>query len=240
MTRKRRARERWAGASRPQLFRHRRRTYGEEGVEERSRFHVRTIHQVAKCRPESIKVCGFAATGTTVLNDVPCFACVVPLGTLRAALAYPSAQVSYKDEELAAALQSTGLDRLTSSVDQVARWDKELSFDEQQLLVFSRMLLHRPHCVVIDEALDTLDDSTRKCIISLFKDKLKDTAVINIGRTDTNHRFFTRTLRLLKESSGRCFIPDLSAHGFGGTADAARNKTTNNKVKKAAKAETDK
>ena len=118
----------------------------------------------------------------------------VPLGTLRAALAYPSAQVSYKDEELAAALQSTGLDRLTSSVDQVARWDKELSFDEQQLLVFSRMLLHRPHCVVIDKALDTLDDSTRKCIISLFKDKLKDTAVINIGRTDTNGRFFTRTL----------------------------------------------
>jgi putative ATP-binding cassette transporter len=50
---------------------------------------------------------------------------------------------------------ATGLDRLASSIDQAARWDKELSFDEQQLLVFTRMLLHKPHCVVIDEALDT-------------------------------------------------------------------------------------
>jgi ABC-type uncharacterized transport system fused permease/ATPase subunit len=139
----------------------------------------------------------------------------VPLGTLRAALAYPSAQVSYKDEELAAALRSTGLDRLTSAIDQVERWDKELSFDEQQCLVFTRALLHRPHCVVIDEALDTLDDATQKCIFSLFKDELKETAIINIGRSKEKGHFFTRVLQLIKEPSGSCFVPDLSLHGFG-------------------------
>jgi vitamin B12/bleomycin/antimicrobial peptide transport system ATP-binding/permease protein len=147
----------------------------------------------------------------------------VPLGTLRAALAYPSDQVSYKDEELAAALRSTELDRLTSSIDHVERWDKELSFDEQQRLVFTRVLLHRPHCVVIDEALDTLDEPARKCIVGLFNNELKDTAVINIGRSDAKGHFFTRILRLIKEPSGSCFIPDLSGYGFGRTAEAMGN-----------------
>jgi vitamin B12/bleomycin/antimicrobial peptide transport system ATP-binding/permease protein len=138
----------------------------------------------------------------------------VPLGSLRAALAYPSAENSYKDEELAAALRSTGLNRLASSLDQAARLDKELTFDEQQCLVFTRMLLHKPHCVVIDEALDTLDDEARKSIMSLFTDELKDTAVINIGRSDNTNHFFTKVLRLLKEPSGRCFRPDLSDRHF--------------------------
>ncbi|MBV9273142.1 MAG: ABC transporter ATP-binding protein/permease [Verrucomicrobia bacterium] len=138
----------------------------------------------------------------------------VPLGTLRAALAYPSTQVPFTDEEIASALRATGLDRLDSSIDRTARWDRELSFDEQQRLVFTRILLHKPHCVVIDEALDTLDDEPRTRIVSLLKDELKDTAVINIGRLEKIDHVFTRVLHLIKEPSGRCFVPDLSAHGF--------------------------
>jgi vitamin B12/bleomycin/antimicrobial peptide transport system ATP-binding/permease protein len=139
----------------------------------------------------------------------------VPLGTLRAALAYPSAQVSYKEEDLAAALRSTGLDRLSSAIDQVKRWDKELSYDEQQLLVFSRMLLHRPCCIVIDEALDTLDDAAQECVSRLFKDELKGTAILNIGRSEEKGHFFTRVFRLVREPDGRCFIPDLNPPSLG-------------------------
>ena len=46
---------------------------------------------------------------------------------------------------------------------------------------------------------------------------------------------FTRTLRLIKESSGRCFIPDLSAHGFGGTEEGPKNKIIHKKAAKVAK-----
>jgi vitamin B12/bleomycin/antimicrobial peptide transport system ATP-binding/permease protein len=138
----------------------------------------------------------------------------VPLGSLRAALAYPSAEDSYKDGELAAALRATGLERLVSSLDRIERWDKELSFDEQQLLVFTRVLMHKPHYVIIDEALDTLDDGARKCVKGLFNDKLEETAVINIGRLDRDGHFFTTVLHISKEPSGRCFKPDISTHGF--------------------------
>ena len=85
----------------------------------------------------------------------------VPLGTLRAALAYPSPDTAFKEEELVAVLESTGLGRLSSSLDKIVRWDKELTDEEQQCLVFTRIFLHKPRWVVIDEALDALDDDAR-------------------------------------------------------------------------------
>ena len=91
----------------------------------------------------------------------------VPLETLRAAVAYPSPETAFKDEEVAAVLQRAGLDRLSSSLDQIARWDKELSVEEQQCLVLTRVLLHKPRLVVIDEALDPLDDDARNRVLRL-------------------------------------------------------------------------
>ena len=131
----------------------------------------------------------------------------VPLGTLRGGLAYPSPESTFKEEDLLTVLQSSGLDRLSSSLDRVARWDRELSEDEQQYLVFARLLLHKPRWVVIDEALDTLDEDARRRFINLFKDKLKDTAIINIGRRDTKDHFFSRILHLVRDPNQRCSIP---------------------------------
>ena len=133
----------------------------------------------------------------------------VPLGTLRAALAYPSPQTAFKHEQLLAVLQSTGLDHLSSSLDRTARWDKELTDEEQHRLVFTRILLHKPRFLVIDEALDALDDDARNRIIRLFKDQLKDAGIINIGRPDADSDFFTRVLHLVNDPRGRCFLPDL-------------------------------
>lgn len=134
-----------------------------------------------------------------------------PLGTLRAALAYPSRESAFKDEQFVEALQCTGLDRLTSSLDQVARWDKELSDDEQQFLVFSRISLHKPRWLVIDEVFDTLGDEGRERIFNLFKAGFKNAAIVYIGRPESKDHFFTRVLHLIKDPHGSCFIPDLRA-----------------------------
>src|ERR1700732_188149 len=131
----------------------------------------------------------------------------VPLGTLRGALAYPSPETADTDEQIIAALQSAGLNRLSSSLDRIARWDRELTDDEQQCLVFTRLLLHKPCWVVIDEVLDALEDDARKRVISLFNDGLKGAAIIHIGRPEAKNHFFRGVLLLTKDLPGRGFLP---------------------------------
>jgi putative ATP-binding cassette transporter len=133
----------------------------------------------------------------------------VPLGTLRAALAYPSPEADYTDEQYVTVLKWASLERLCSSLDRVARWERELTDDEQQYLVFARIVLHKPHWVVIDEVLDALDDDARNRVIRLFEVGLKDAAIINIGRPETKHRYFKRVLHLIKDPQGVCFVPDV-------------------------------
>jgi hypothetical protein len=64
--------------------------------------------------------------------------------------------------------------------------------------VFTRILLHKPRFLVIDEALDALDDDARNRIIRLFKGELKDAGIIDIGRptlTATSlHAFCTSSM----------------------------------------------
>ncbi|HYY30578.1 MAG TPA: ABC transporter ATP-binding protein/permease [Chthoniobacterales bacterium] len=132
----------------------------------------------------------------------------VPLGTLRAALAYPAPQNSYSDYELINVLRKAGLERLTSSLDRDARWEKELGDEEQHCLALARILLHKPRWVVIDEALDALDDDARKRVMNLFNTELSKAAIVNIGRPETRHHYFKRVLHLVKDPHGVCFIPD--------------------------------
>jgi len=129
----------------------------------------------------------------------------VPPGTLRAALAYPMPENSFADADLVAVLERAGLGRLSSSLDRNARWDRELTEDEQQFLVFARLPLRRPSWVVIDEALDVLDDDAHDRVMALFRDMLGDTAIVNIGRPEGRDRFFTRTLHLVKDAAGQRF-----------------------------------
>ena len=134
----------------------------------------------------------------------------VPLGTLRAALTYPCAERAFKDEELVAALQGSGLNRLSSSLEQAARWEKRLLDEEQQCLILARILLHKPRFLVTDGTLDGLEEEVRKILMNLLQNALKDTAIINIGHRDTGNHWFTRVLYLVKDPNGRSFKPDFS------------------------------
>src|SRR5215813_7535390 len=123
----------------------------------------------------------------------------VPPGSLRAALAYPLPETTYTDSELVAALECCGLKQLTTSLDKEARWDRELSDDDQQCLVFARLPLHKPRWVVIDQALDSLEEHVRERILGVFKDLLADAAVIDIGQRKRHDHLFTRVVHLVKD-----------------------------------------
>lgn len=130
-----------------------------------------------------------------------------PPGRLRDVLSYPHPDQTFTDAKLSAALVRVGLDRLSASLDREARWDRELSEDEQRLLALARVKLHKPRWIVIDEALDAVGGEALKRALAIFDDELRDAAVINIGRVNKNGGFFTRVLHIVKDTHGRTLKP---------------------------------
>lgn len=127
-----------------------------------------------------------------------------PPGTLRAVLSYPQGEAGFADAELKDVLSKVGLERLEGSLDRDARWERELSEEEQRMLAFGRLSLHKPRWVIIDEALDTLDRPALKRVLSIFEDDLPDATVVNIGRAQRKGDFFSRELHLVKDKDGHC------------------------------------
>jgi putative ATP-binding cassette transporter len=127
----------------------------------------------------------------------------LPPGTLREALAYPSATEAFETAAYARALVRLKLERLVPLLDVSRRWDHELSEDEQQTLAFARVALHAPPWVLIDEVLDSLDEDARQDILDLFVKDLSHTAVIHIGRAESHDHLFSRVLHLVKDPTLR-------------------------------------
>ncbi|MER9235759.1 ABC transporter ATP-binding protein/permease [Mesorhizobium sp. M0622] len=130
-----------------------------------------------------------------------------PLGTLREVLNHSDGAATVSDAEISAALAEVGLQRLSSSLDRSARWERELSDDEQRLLAFARLALRRPKWVIIDEALDAFDGAALRQVLSMLEKRLPDAAILNIGRGQQNIRFFPRALTILKDAGQPALKP---------------------------------
>ncbi|MER9049846.1 ABC transporter ATP-binding protein/permease [Mesorhizobium sp. M0923] len=123
-----------------------------------------------------------------------------PLGRLREVLNHSDGAAEASDAEISEVLADVGLQRLSSSLDHSARWERELSDDEQRLLAFARLALRRPKWVIIDEALDAFDGATLRQVLSMLDKRLPDAAILNIGRGQHNTRFFPRALTIVKDA----------------------------------------
>ncbi|MER8801299.1 ABC transporter ATP-binding protein/permease [Mesorhizobium sp. M0998] len=123
-----------------------------------------------------------------------------PLGKLREVLNHSDGAAEASDAEISEVLADVGLQRLSSSLDRSARWERELSDDEQRLLAFARLALRRPKWVIIDEALDAFDGPTLRQVLSMLEKRLPDAAILNIGRGQHNARFFRRALTIVKDA----------------------------------------
>lgn len=127
----------------------------------------------------------------------------LPPGTLKEVLAYPSAVGRFQNEQYAAALERLGLRRLANKLDSARRWDRELNEDEQQAVVFARLMLHAPPWVLIDEALDSIDVDTRERIVGMFTQELAHCGLVYIGRADPKGGFFSRVLHVVNDPTSR-------------------------------------
>ena len=123
----------------------------------------------------------------------------LPRGTLREVLAYPWEADKFAADSFARALDSMGLDRLKLQLDEVRRWDRELSQDEQLALSFARLQLQAPPWVLIDDTIGSLDDEAREQVVDIFSHELVQSTLINIGKaTEARDPFFSRVLHLVK------------------------------------------
>ena len=79
--------------------------------------------------------------------------------------------------------------------------------DEKQCLAFARVVLQKPGWVVVNDALDALDPTSRERIRTLFSNELAEIGVINIGHDQPETGFYLRKLHLVMDSGGQKFEP---------------------------------
>jgi putative ATP-binding cassette transporter len=130
----------------------------------------------------------------------------LPLGTLRAAVAYPAAPGTFDEEKVRNALTRCGLSEFADALDRNERWDKTMSLGQQQRVAFARVLLHKPEWVFMDEATSALDEESQASMLALFDDELSGASVLSIGHRPGLEAFHTRTLQIRKTEEGMVLL----------------------------------
>jgi len=132
-----------------------------------------------------------------------------PPGTLQEALAYPSELSRFSLDACRLALERLGLGRLIPLLEETRRWETVLSDGEQQSLAFARALLHAPRWLVIDEALEALDEDVAPRVREILTQELGKTGVLYIGRSGAQDVLFGRVIHLVNDPDGRRLSPRL-------------------------------
>jgi vitamin B12/bleomycin/antimicrobial peptide transport system ATP-binding/permease protein len=120
----------------------------------------------------------------------------LPIGTLKAAIAYPSEASAYTSEQIADVLQDVDLPKLAGRLDEEDHWNRMLSLGEQQRLGLARALLHAPDFLFLDEATASVDEATEAKLYRLIEARLPGTTVVSIGHRSTLQAFHSRAAAL--------------------------------------------
>jgi putative ATP-binding cassette transporter len=146
----------------------------------------------------------------------------LPPGTLREVLAYPLSVDGFQPEVCTRALERLGLARLAPMLEETRRWDVALSEGERQSLAFARVLLHAPAWLIIDEALEVLEEEIAPRVIDMLTNDLSRTGVLYIGRSGAHDQLFGRVLHLLNQGAGE---DDAMVHSDAVTAAPGAGRT---------------
>jgi vitamin B12/bleomycin/antimicrobial peptide transport system ATP-binding/permease protein len=125
----------------------------------------------------------------------------LPLGSLRAALAYPSPAESLSDDEARDTLRAVQLGYVADRLDVEADWSRTLSPGEQQRLAFGRILLARPSLAFLDETTSALDEGMEHAIYELVRERLPECTIVSVGHGGTLDSLHTNELTLIGDGS---------------------------------------
>lgn len=115
----------------------------------------------------------------------------LPIGTLRAAIAYPMAEKSHADLAIRHYLELFKLSHLKRQLDHSDNWSQRLSPGEQQKIAFVRALLMKPDMLILDEASSALDTETEELAYQLILQEMPDSAILSVAHREsvaTHHR----------------------------------------------------
>ena len=121
----------------------------------------------------------------------------MPIATLREAIAYPSDPRVPGDGAIVAALRRCRLDRLIPRLGEVQHWEQQLSPGEQQLLALTRVFLHAPAWLFLDEATAALDDATERHVYRELRTHLPETTIVSIAHRPGVAAYHERRVELL-------------------------------------------
>ncbi len=87
-----------------------------------------------------------------------------PIGTLHAAVAFPSEASAFSIDRIKEVLTEVGLPQLAARLDEQEHWNRVLSLGEQQRLGIARALLQSPQFLFLDEATASLDEPSEAAL----------------------------------------------------------------------------
>jgi putative ATP-binding cassette transporter len=133
----------------------------------------------------------------------------LPLGTLRRALIYPSAENDApSDDKLKLILRTVELPALADKLDVADDWSRILSLGEQQRLAFARVLLAAPDYIFLDEATSALDEPREIEMYKLLREQLPKVTVVSVGHRSTLYNLHDVELKL--DGTGNYSIRELN------------------------------
>jgi len=125
----------------------------------------------------------------------------LPLGPLRAVIAYPAPPDAFPLQAVRATMVECGLGHLLERLDESQHWALILSGGEQQRIAFARALLHRPDWVFLDEASSALDEAAERHLYGLLR-ALPATTIVSIGHRPGLSAFHARLLAIETDVGG--------------------------------------
>jgi len=120
----------------------------------------------------------------------------LPLGDLRAAIAYPAGSTLEDEVRMQQALRQVNLAHLAERLAVSCDWSHILSVGEQQRLAFARVLFNRPQVVFLDESTSAMDEGLEHALYSLLRNELPQTLLVSVGHRSTLGAFHTHRLEV--------------------------------------------
>jgi len=132
----------------------------------------------------------------------------VPLGTLRHAATYPLSADSIDEAVVRTTIEEVGLGHFLDRMDEDVDWGNVLSGGEKQRLAFARVLLQRPHLIVMDEATAALDPLSQGELMQLVLERLPRATIVSVAHRVELEAYHTRKLMLEYRPEGARLVGD--------------------------------